>query len=482
MITDLDPSPREKSESPVQTAAKWCVDFVRPAIATKSCPRKRPQSRTAYLDGLRGFAAFLVYWQHHELWPLRERPAGQILENGFGFDGQYYFAALPVVRTLFTGGHFGVAVFFVISGYVLSAKPLSLIGSGEIAKLGENVGSALFRRWLRLHLPILAVSLMYLTSWHLFDIWTLAPDHEPTFRQELWHWYTEFKNYSFLFRNGGPAWLTYNFPAWSLPIEFRGSIIVYTVLIACSRFTRNARLWMDIGLIYYFMYIVDGWFGALFVAGMLLCDLDLLALEGNLPSWIARLEPYKTPIYYAFFGMAMFLSGVPSHAEDYRILDESPGWHWIAKLKPEAYSDQKWFFLSWAAVFFVSAIPRIWWLKAFFETPFNLYLGRISFSLYLIHGPVLWILGDRLYCAVGWYQPIHEKFLSTWINKVPLSHNGPLGLEPAFLLPHLILLPLTLWLSEIATKVIDEPSNRFAQWLYRQALPTPDPASEPLNG
>jgi peptidoglycan/LPS O-acetylase OafA/YrhL len=118
----------------------------------------------------------------------------------------------------------------------------------------------------------------------------------------------------------------------------------------------------------------------------------------------------------------------------------------------------------------VASIPRIPWLKSFFELRFNQYLGRISFSLYLLHGPVLWTLGDRIYLAVGWSRKDHIDGIFHWMNIFPLSKSGPLGLEPAFLIPHLILLPFTLWLSEISTKLFDQPSIRLPQWLYRQAL------------
>ncbi|KAG4421954.1 hypothetical protein IFR04_004933 [Cadophora malorum] len=471
---------KQDISSSAHTAAKWALEFVRPAVMTRGAPQKKV-IRTAYLDGLRGFAAFLVYWQHHELWPLREVPASRIMEMGWGYEGKYYFAALPVFRTFFTGGHFAVAVFFVISGYVLSVKPLSLIQAGEYSKLGENMGSALFRRWTRLHLPIIFITIAYLTSWHLFGLWTLSPVHKPTFREELWNWYIEFKNYSFVFRGGGEAWLTYNFPAWSIPVEFRGSIIVYTTLMAVSRATRNARLWVEVGLIYYFMYVVDGWFGAMFMGGVLLCDLDLLARNGDLPVFITKLERWKMPFYYSVFVVSLIFSGCPSHIIDMEILHNAPGWHYLGKLKPEAPWDQKWFFLFWAAMFLVAGIPRIWWLKSFFESSFNQYLGRISFSLYLVHGPILWTLGDRLYCAVGWYKEAHEEFIPDWVNKFPLSHSGPMGLEPAFLVPHLILLPLTLWAAEIVAKICDEPSARFAAWAYSLTLPPPAPVLE-LHG
>lgn len=457
-------------------AVRWFIELVKPQILQKTPPR-RYVSRTAYLDGLRGFAAFLVYWQHHQLWPLRQVPSNRIFENGYGFEGRYYFAALPIVRTFFTGGHFAVALFFVISGYVLSAKPLALLYAGEYSELGSNIGSALFRRWIRLHLPIIVVTFLYMTSWHAFGVWTISPEHKPTYREELWNWYAEFKKFSFVFRTGGEAWFTYNFPTWSIPVEFRGSIVVYTSLMAFARATRNARLLCQIGLMYYFFYIVDGWFCAMFVAGMFLAELDVLARRDELPDIITRFKPWKTQIVYGFFCIAMVLSGVPSHTGNLDTLTDAPGWRHMAIFKPDAAWDQKWIFLFWSAILFITAVPHIWWLKAFFETTFNQYLGRISFALYLVHGPVIWTLGDRLYVATGWYKEAHETNIPGWIDCFPLSKAGPLGLEPSFLLPHIILLPFSLWLAEMVTKLVDEPTVKFSKWLYEKTL---GPPKEPL--
>jgi peptidoglycan/LPS O-acetylase OafA/YrhL len=97
-------------------------------------------------------------------------------------------------------------------------------------------------------------------------------------------------------------------------------------------------------------------------------------------------------------------------------------------------------------------------------------MGRISFSFYLVHGPVLWILGDRLYTATGWGREANALGIPHWINAFPLSKQGPLGLEMSFLVPHLILLPVTLWLAEIVTRFIDEPSVKFSQWLYNRTM------------
>jgi len=453
--------------------SKWLTDLMRPSFFNKiASPRKQLRS-TAYLDGLRGFAAFMVYWQHHHLWARDGVGADRVFENAFGYDNQYYFACLPVVRTFFTGGHFAVTVFFVISGYVLSAKPLSLVHAGDYLKLGDNLASALFRRWLRLHIPVICTTFLYMTSWHAFGIWTDSV-HQPNYRDELWNWYAEFKNFSFVFRTGGEPWFSYDFHVWSIPVEFRGSIVIYTALMAFSRCTRNARLWCELGLLVYFMYIVDGSFCAMFMSGMLLCDLDLLAKKDDLPQFFGRLRPLKDLIFYSLFIISMYLGGVPSHSREIKTLRESPGWYYLSFLIPQAVFDYKWFYLFWASAFLVASIPRIPWLKRFFEAQFNQYLGRISFAFYLVHGPVLWILADRLYVATGWSKESHAIGLPNWINIFPMSKAGPLGFELSFLAPHLIILPATLWLAEIVTKVFDEPSVRFSRWVYGKTMaPSP---------
>ncbi|RDW77621.1 hypothetical protein BP6252_05674 [Coleophoma cylindrospora] len=450
--------------------AKQCLDFLKPALFTQGPIKK--VTPTAYLDGLRGFAAFLVYIQHHQGWARLTGPANDIFENAYGYQGRYYFATIPGIRLFFTGGHFAVAVFFVLSGYVLSYKPVSLVYSGDYVALGDNLASAFFRRWIRLHLPIIGTTFLYMTSWHLFGLWTAYPEHQPTYLEELSTWYRYFWRFSFMFRHKKyPPWFEYNVHLWSIPVEFKGSVTVYTTLLAFSRASRNTRLWATVGLTLYFVTMVDGWYCAMFLSGMLLCELNLLAKNDELPGFFSRykLERYKNPFFYALFVASIYLAGVPCRRTEVEVVRASPGWYYLSFLKPEAIKDSKWFYLFWASTFIVAATRHIHWLRSFFELRFNQYLGRISFGLYLVHGPVLWILGDRLYAAAGWSRDFNNTGLSSWKNLFPLSTSGPLGLEVAFLAPHLIILPVTLWLAEIATKLFDEPSVRFAGWAYKQA-------------
>ncbi|KAI4142314.1 MAG: hypothetical protein LQ340_007384 [Diploschistes diacapsis] len=464
---DINPEP---SLSSYTRTLRWNLDFFRPLVLKRTESLHKPLRRTAYLDGLRGFAAFLVYWHHHQLWAHDATGENSILENAFGYEEKYNFACFTGIRTLFTGGHFAVSVFYVISGYVLSTKPLSLIQAGDHVKLGDNLGSALFRRWLRLYIPFICTTFLFLTCWHALGIWSAASKPEPNYGAEVWKWYTEFKNFSFVFRTGGEPWFSYNVHLWSIPVEFKGSVVIYTVLLALSRCTKNARLLCQAALAFYFMYIADGWFCAMFIAGMLLCDLDLLAASDDTPRFFCRFDAFKELIFYNLLVISVYLGGVPSQNSDIAILKASPGWHYLSLLKPQAVFDYKWFFLFWAATSLVASVQHIPSLKRFFEMRFNQYLGRISFALYLVHGPILWTLGDRVYTTVGWPKESHNNGLPRWYNQVPLPRIGPLGLEISFLLPHIILLPTTLWVAELVTKIFDEPSVKFAAWLYGKTL------------
>ncbi|THV67074.1 hypothetical protein D6D28_07782 [Aureobasidium pullulans] len=434
-------------------------------------PQKHAIHGTKYLDGLRGFAALLVFSLHHQAWGHGGIGGEFILENAFGWEGRYYLVCFPGLRILFSGGHLAVAVFFVISGYVLAANPMNFRQGGEMMKMSDNLASALLRRWLRLFIPVAGTTFAWMTCWHLFQIRSsnpLAKLPDPTYLGEIWKWYCDFKNYSFVFENEPKN--AYNDHAWSLPMEFRGSIVVYTSILAFSGCSRNSRLLCEALLVFYFVYIVDGWYCGLFVMGMLLCDLDSLAKRGQLPRRIYQARKHKTWIAYFLLFIALYIGGVPSITDELQHLRISPGWYYLSFLKPQAFWDFRWFFRFWAATFIVVSVPHIAWLKSFFETSFCQYLGRVSFGFYLVHGPVLWTLGDRLYAASGRIRREHIGIIPGWINLSPIPDAGIFGLELNFLIPQLICLAFTLWLAEIVTRCLDEPSVRFSQWLCKKIM------------
>lgn len=458
----------------------WWPKRASPAGPVKerpSSPAKERLRRTAYLDGLRGVAALLVYSLHHQNWARANVVERGILENAYGWERHYYFATLPGFRVFFSGGHTAVAIFFVISGYVLSVKPLGMImgGPSEAASLSRNVGSALFRRWIRLYIPVLATTFIFMTCWHVFGIQSSHPmalKPEKTYMDELWRFYCDFKNFSFIFSENTNR---YNDHTWSIAMEFRGSIVVYTSLLALAECATNMRLLCEAGLVYYFLYIVDGWYCALFMVGVFLCDLDLLLLSDQAPKMFRR--NIGKWFWWLLFIIALYLAGVPSASNEIRDLKTEPGWYYLAYLKPQAMWDFRWFFRFWAATFAMISIPRLP-VKKFFETAFCQYLGKVSFALYLVHGPILWTVGDRIYAATGRPQESSFAMAPNWINLFQFPSWGPFCLETNYLAAHLILLPLTLGVAELVTNLIDEPSVKLAQLAFTTATRRPRASSE----
>jgi len=94
----------------------------------------------------------------------------------------------------------------------------------------------------------------------------------------------------------------------------------------------------------------------------------------------------------------------------------------------------------------------------------------VSYGFYLVHGPVLWTLGDRLYAASGRVREGHIGVVPGWINLMPLPGVGPFGLEINYLIPQFVCLAFTLWLAELVTRLLDKPSLVISQWIYKKAM------------
>lgn len=125
-------------------------------------------------------------------------------------DNCYHFIAPPYIRLLFNGGHYATVTLFVISGYVVSRRPLELIETGRIEYLSEYLSSAIFRRWMRLHLPLISTAFLYMTSWHVFSLRIRWIRPEQSYADEFRKWLREVMDYGFPFSRAGSLWLSYN--------------------------------------------------------------------------------------------------------------------------------------------------------------------------------------------------------------------------------------------------------------------------------
>ncbi|KAK7421997.1 hypothetical protein QQZ08_009718 [Neonectria magnoliae] len=109
-------------------------------------PQSSKLSPTAYLDGMRGLAALFVFFCHYTY---------TAFDVGFAWGGNnsnYDILKIPILR-LWYQGPVSVTVFFLISGYALSYRPLKLIRSQNGQELLNTLSSSVFRRLIRLYVP-----------------------------------------------------------------------------------------------------------------------------------------------------------------------------------------------------------------------------------------------------------------------------------------------------------------------------------------
>jgi hypothetical protein len=107
----------------------------------------RPQRSTAWLDGVRGIAAFLVFIYHFQ--HMFHNAYWYGYGSNSGID-DYWLIQLPIIR-LIANGQTQVSTFYVLSGISLSLRPLELARSHVWDVCFDNLFSSVFRRALRLY-------------------------------------------------------------------------------------------------------------------------------------------------------------------------------------------------------------------------------------------------------------------------------------------------------------------------------------------
>lgn len=356
--------------------------FVKPSFLSRTSNSARSLRPTAYLDGLRGLAAFLVYVTHHV---GVAHDFGSPIQSGFGANGNYSLITLPFLRVLFTGSHFAVPIFFVISGYVLSRGPLRTIHNGN-GNVGASLASAIFRRGIRLWLPVIGTTFTYMIIRHM-GVWADWPKLQPSFIAELGHYVMELIRFTYLLRIEENPYVdlsittfSYNPHTWTIALEYQGSILLFIVLLSFSTFNSRTRLTMTALLALYFN-LLGSWVSFCFLSGAVIAEMDLLDIGA-----VGKVSQSRRMFSSCLLVLGLWLASMPTvelRAQTVDDLASNPGWAILASLVPSAYADIKPFWLSWGAVALVIAINQLEWLRAFFETEFLQYLGRISFAFYL---------------------------------------------------------------------------------------------------
>ena len=472
----------------LSSAKFWIPSFVFAlSNKTSSIPTGSPRHSSA-LDGIRGFACLAVM-NYHILYVYQSflyygyglaeddlhicgRPQDRYLKNR-------WIHQLPIFRLVYSGTA-SVSVFFIIAGFVISQRPLKMAHRYDHAAALGAIGSSTLRRGIRLFLPpmvatfvtTIAVSLGLFEPGRILardhDFITGIPEHHPdhlgSLSAQVMHWL-----YDVSHMMGGYSWKEY-FPRydvhlWTIGGEFRASMMVFLALPVYTLLKQPHRLVLQVGLIFY-TYCWDRWEVVLFLLGMLLSDTHLLSkgrpeldhkdrlLSPQRPTKDRRIHTIAIEgLQLLILITSLYLLSAPDLC-----VAQTPGFETLGRLIP-SFDRQPFRFYpmigGFMLVFLVTQSSESWFLKRFIlNSAVAQYLGKISYSVYLVHGPLNHWLGYRI---------------SHWMMQL-IGHHTIMRYCLSFAISYLLLLIIVVWVADVFCRAVDMQCVKFAAWLQSQLV------------
>ncbi len=309
--------------------------------AVEQCPPKellRP--KFLILDSLRGLSAILVALYHFNL---------------AGHTGVVFFSQTWLL----------VDFFFVLSGFVISYNyRYFIIDKGTLIKFQMRR----FYRVYPLHLLMLFAFLVIEVAKFIAENFFLLPVNTPSFiHNNLWNFISNI----FLVQNFVHPSLSWNKPSWSISAEFYTYFLYGVICILARKFySFKLILVVLLSFICLFKYGIsdDN------VSGPLRCIFSFFL--GCLVEYCFRLAYFKPMKLWSILWVSLLALTL-----------------WFIN-----YYDNS--FLSYARLtllfaFFVFAsvlLPSYSFVTIFLENKYFLYLGKISFGIYMVHSAVLWCI------------------------------------------------------------------------------------------
>jgi peptidoglycan/LPS O-acetylase OafA/YrhL len=340
------------------------------------------QNRITSLDAIRGLAAVVVLFCH-----LQHAFLPGFYHDVEGGHGGKWSMVLP---TFLLNGGMAVAIFFVLSGFVLTDRFLK---SGWIT----GIPDAVIKRWPRLAGPVLIVSLIsgFLMGFGLYCNLKVAGLNGSWWLTQAYNWKPS-GVYDVIAAIRSGAWdvfftqnVPYNGAFWTMHFELLGSIMVYFLAaVSIPMMKRFHWTLVSVGmLVFWLREAVRFPFMGCFVAGVILA-----ILHTKIPCLAWR---NRSTLVAAMFG-CVIIGGFTTSENDlpvgiFKIL---------GKDSTEGRICVHYFLYTLIALIFLSA--ALWSLgpRNFLSHPYLRRLGHLSFPIYLIHTPVICSLGSWIYLTL----------------------------------------------------------------------------------
>ncbi|KAL8703102.1 MAG: hypothetical protein Q9201_003716 [Fulgogasparrea decipioides] len=317
-----------------------------------------------------------------------------------GKNGPVYLMQRPIFRLVGQGAAW-VAVFITLSGFVNSLKPVKLARAGQTESALSNLALGSFRRSFRLVLPATAATILswFITQLGAYDTakksdayWLYTTSPKPSSS-----WGTAVEDLVYAIRT---TWTynpenPYDQPQWALLYLLQGSMFVFTALLVTVNLAPRWRT-LTLMLLYFWSWnwgikLGDPMVGVNVFSGIIFAELN----HSGFPLRFARLSPFFAP---PLLVCALVLMSFPSQFEDWAPWsDFLTRWFWkIAPVNAEMMR----FWPTIGAQLLTFTIIMSPHLRHLLSHRWFLWLGKISFPLYLLHGSLMrsvlaWLLFSR---------------------------------------------------------------------------------------
>jgi peptidoglycan/LPS O-acetylase OafA/YrhL len=314
--------------------------------------------KITYLDGLRGIAAVNVMIMHFFIVFLPAMIYSDRMPSHLG-NFEQVFSNTPL--GLIGAGNFSVCIFFILSGYVLTQKYFK-------TKDKNIIISSAVRRYIRLFIPVLAAILLsYLMAsagvFHYYietvtisgnnnyaGYWIFTPNIADAIKQALWGTFFAGED-------------TYNPVLWTMTIEFYGSMLVFAMAFLFGQQRARWTFYLAAAVFFFNSYYLA------FIIGMGLAD--------TLNSKISIFKTGNKIVLGIILISGLFIGSYPVGT----VTNDSL----YSFLNNGIFQTPKLTYHILGAGMILYVLLNSQWLQNIFSSQLLIFLGKISYSLYLIH-------------------------------------------------------------------------------------------------
>lgn len=350
--------------------------------------------RLPFIESLRGLAACQVLLLHYcaAFLPVLARLPGKAR-----YESEASLSHSPLFALL--DGYSAVYLFFVMSGFVLAPSFL---------EARQGVPALLGKRFVRLFLPVLAAFccavVLRLALPHARDAaqaisqsgWLAAMGHNPMtwpalLRDGVWNAMLAGYQGASVFSPWPAAadlmGLTsvstaMNSPMWTLHVEFWGSILLIVVARSC-RVLPALAFWPLFVLL---VWVAGSSHFLLFLAGFVLYRVHHVLQRSHWTASLTGLVLVATGLCITTSKQLWWMTAIWHTVAPFGVLHADGDFHWQSQIGA---------LLLFCGVLLCAPLQRL------LNTRLTLWLGRLSFSVYLLHFPVLLTVGCWVFALVA---------------------------------------------------------------------------------